>query len=469
MSTRLDLVIQKFPDHEDGIRLLASRDPSGNQKYLDWGARVLAANQALAPEIADVLELFHQFSGGHRLVHAPGILPRRRRRGTKIQIRSDIYSYRPQDLANLRDDLLKIKRERDRKQKKRERLYRIKGEVDVDIVHDSPDLIVRHIKNKQASVHYGLGTKWCISMLREGYFEDYETHNATFFFFERKVRRGDEFDKVALMVPRSGEGDGMIEAFTSTDHRVDMMRLAKEYGPHIFDIFREIWERSESYPGSAMACVYNGIATQGQIESVLVNMSKVKSFEVNAILESICCNDAAPWSVLEEIVRRAPKLSLVNLRRRRLRRARFEQGANRWLRRIEAALVIHPAVPADIHERLLKDLRKRHVDVTSIRRTKERSGQVGVTYESTCKPKFHGPRMVVTRNGRRYYRRRMLTPSQLRVHATSLEKRAVRAWKKLETIERKNKKKETKKRLAETKKRLAKAKKKHLDLVRTTT
>ena len=60
MSTRLDLTIQKHPTHEEGIRLLAARDPSGNLKYLDWGAKILASDQALAPEVADVLELFHR-------------------------------------------------------------------------------------------------------------------------------------------------------------------------------------------------------------------------------------------------------------------------------------------------------------------------------------------------------------------------------------------------------------------------
>jgi len=30
MSTRLDLALQRHPDHEEGIRLLASRDPSRN-------------------------------------------------------------------------------------------------------------------------------------------------------------------------------------------------------------------------------------------------------------------------------------------------------------------------------------------------------------------------------------------------------------------------------------------------------
>ncbi len=62
MSTRLDLALQKHPDHEVGIRLLAERDPSGNLKYLDWAGKILASGQALAPEVSDVIDLFHRFA-----------------------------------------------------------------------------------------------------------------------------------------------------------------------------------------------------------------------------------------------------------------------------------------------------------------------------------------------------------------------------------------------------------------------
>jgi len=305
MSARLDLTLQKFPDHEEGIRLLAARDPSGKLKYLDWGAKVLAAKQALAPEIADVVDLFHQFSGRQ--------FDRRVNHQRHDHIRTDIYSYRPQDLASLRDALLKVKRATDKKRRERERLYRIEGAVEAEVVYDSPDLIVRHIKNKQASAHYGLGTKWCISMQREGYFEDYESNNATFFFFERRSPVGDEFDKVAVMFPRGGR-DSTADAFTATDRRVDMMSLAKVHGLRVFDIFRALYECSERYPGSTSFRVYAGTATSEQLESVLASvvggtLKKMGPYETDSLLVSICCNDAAPPSVLEEIARSAVALS----------------------------------------------------------------------------------------------------------------------------------------------------------------
>lgn len=36
MTTRLDLAIQKHPSHDADIRLLASRDPSGNLNTKSW-------------------------------------------------------------------------------------------------------------------------------------------------------------------------------------------------------------------------------------------------------------------------------------------------------------------------------------------------------------------------------------------------------------------------------------------------
>src|SRR5208337_4440903 len=250
MSTRLDLALQKYPDHEAGIRVLAGRDPSGNLKYLDWGAKMLAAEQALAPEIADVLDLFHRFAG--QSLERTGAQVRRARRlhrSPSGRVHPDINTYRPQDFAGLRDLLNKMKRAQDAKRKKREELYRIRGDVEADVVYDSDDLIVRHIKNKNASIHYGHSTKWCISMIREGYFEDYETHNATFFFFERKKALGDEFDKVCLVMSRIR---GETTAFNALDRRMDMFALAKIHGPRVFEIFRLVHEASARYPGSVL-------------------------------------------------------------------------------------------------------------------------------------------------------------------------------------------------------------------------
>jgi hypothetical protein len=428
VTTRLDLVLQKYPTYEEEIRLLAFRDPSGNLKYLEWAGKVLASGQALASEIADVLDLYHRFQGQF-VSHA-------RHRGShqSKRIHPDIHTYRPQDLAGLRTDLLKMKRARDRKRKKRELLYRIEGSIEADVVYDAPDLVVRHIKNKQASVHYGLSTKWCISMLREGYFNDYEAQNATFFFFERKAKAGDEFDKVALMVSRSDERHEGFTAFDSLDRQVDAMGLAKVYGARVFEIFRLIYEASEAYPGSTTFQVYAGTATGVQLEAVfaLLVQGKVGPYDTDSLLESIVCNDGAPWSLLEEVSRRAVALSAAAWKRarrsgRRLRRVRPDH-MKEIVRKIESALVIHPATPTDVRETLIAQLRRRRIRIHDIHRSHDLGG-VGVSYRSAVRSRH-------LRMRRRLLKRRETTTA-LRHFAEMLERRVVRVRKKIKVVERK--------------------------------
>lgn len=469
MTARIDLVLQKHPEHEEGVRLLASRDPSSNLKYLDWGAKMLSSGQALAPEIADVLDLFHKFNGQWLGNRPPG--HHHVRSGGNQHVRPDIHSYRPQDLAALRDLLLKLKRGQDRKRKKRERLYRIEGAIEANTVYDSDDLIVRHIKNKQASVHYGLGTKWCISMLREGYFEDYETHNATFFFFERKAPIGDEFDKVCLMVPRSAgrdryphsQRDESAEAFTALDLHVDMMALAKVYGSRVFDIFREIHECSERYPGSATSQVYAGCATREQLEAVFASIvaGTLPPHETRSLLEATCCNDAAPQALLEEVLHRAATLSLASWKKRSRRSRRPGKFADResreLTRTVTAALTIHPQIPADAREALIKNLRRRRVDIESIHRAVGRDGRVETAYEMVGWPGSERGRLGPHGRRRRRHYRHPHTVKGLRAHAKALDRWAARTRKKARTLQRKlteaKKKKERRARVLTKRKR----------------
>ena len=307
--------------------------------------------------------------------------------------------------------------------------------MEADVVYDSPDLVVRHIKNKQASVHYGLSTKWCVSMLREEHFEEYEAHNATFFFFERRSPVGDAFDKVAVMLPRNGGGrDVAAQAFTSDDQQTDMMGLARVYGPRVFDVFRDILARSDAYPGSTTFCVYAGQATREQLETVLSSVTAgstktMNPYATGELLESICCNDAAPPAMLEEILRSAVSLVTAAAKRwnRRSRHYRVRDLTDRLKdleRTIMAALVIHPNTPADLRATVVKDLRRRHVNIDNIHRVSGH-GQIGVQYRE--------PRHVRYRMSRR----RPNTVASLRAMAERLERKAVRTRKKAKTLERK--------------------------------
>jgi hypothetical protein len=333
----------------------------------------------------------------------------------------------------LRDFLLKLKRSQDKKRREREKLYRIQGDVEADVIYDSDDLIVRHIKNKNASIHYGHATKWCISMSREGYFEDYETHNATFFFFERKKPAGDEFDKVCLVMPRSHDaylsirGDGAT-AFNALDRQVDMFSLAKVHGPCVFEIFRLAHEASERYPGSILFQVFQGTATLEQLETVFAILVKGDfGYETDTLLEAIVCNDAAPAAMLEEILKRGVALSKVG-RKKLFRRhgRRFRNLADHdaeLTRKIMAALVIHPQTPDGLRVELVKNLRRRHVTITEIRRVNE-DGRVGVTYRKEM-------RGFKRRRSFRRYLMQHLPAGALRSRVRGLQRRVVQAKKAL--------------------------------------
>jgi hypothetical protein len=436
MTTRLDLAIQKYPDHADGIRLLASRDPSGNLKYLDWGAKMLASGQALAPEIADLIDLFHRFRG--TVPHARVRLPHSPR---PFVVHPDIHAYRPHELATLRAALTCLKRAQDRKRKKRERLYRIEGSMDATIVYDGPGLVVRHIKNKSASVHYGLSTKWCIAMQRENYFTDYETHNATFFFFERKAPRHDEYDKVALMISRTGNDlDLSATAYTSTDQQVDMLMLARVYGPIVFDIFRTVLAASDEYPGSVLFRVYSGRASREELEVAFAQIAQggVHPYEMTTGLVSICCNDAAPEALLLEVERRAEILWKAAARKRLFRRWLFRRNlkSQGLVRQVQAAIVIHPLVSEAVRERMVKALRRRHVTIEDIRR-ESRDGRISVT----SSPRN---RVLIRRNR---HRRRNMPMHELRRMVVVHKNRAVRYQKaikkKLAAMKKKERKKKT--------------------------
>ena len=292
-------------------------------------------------------------------------------------------------------------------------------------------------------------------MLREGYFEDYETNNATFFFFERRIPKGDEYDKVALMIPRESETETTC-AFTALDRQVDMLTLAKIHGPDVFDIFRDIYNRSERYPGSATSLVYRGLATHEQLDAAFAIVVKggLTPYETKSLLESVCCNDAAPWSLLEQVARRASELiaaawtlenrteddepPMFRRRRRATNGGITSAEAKEMVLTVTAALTIHPNTPSEEREKFTRSLKGLRVNVDLITRSQDRNGRVRVEYETP---------FGLGRRRRRGYRRRYRRPRTVKTlldEARKFERAAARKRKSAETLQRK---------LAEKKKR----------------
>jgi hypothetical protein len=228
------------------------------------------------------------------------------------------------------------------------------------------------------------------------------------------------------------------------------LALAKAYGPQFFAILQQVGECSDKYPGSTIAQIYAGTASAEQLAEVFAHVGSNKFSMVHAVdgtLEAIVCNDAAPWSLLETVMRRAPALVAAAMKRSRLRmQYRYRHGRRSGstpaiVRIVEAALVIHPSTPAEVRERLVKRLRQRHVNVQHVRRVNHH-GRVGVSYDTPV------------RDGRRHrlrHIRRKYTVKQLRKIADRWDRRAARARKSAKTLERKLAAAKKRKALAEAK------------------
>lgn len=214
------------------------------------------------------------------------------------------------------------------------------------------------------------------------------------------------------------------------------MALAKAYGSQLFAILQRVGECSDKYPGSTIAQVYAGTASAEQLAEVFAHVGSNKFTMVHAVdatLEAIVCNDAAPWPFLEEVMRRASALVTAAMKRSRLRmHYRYRHGRRSGstpaiVRIVEAALLIHPNTPAEVRTALSKRLKQRHVNVLHVRRVNS-SGRVGVSYDVP----------VRTVPGRRLrHMRRNFTVTQLRKHAERYERRAARARKSAKKLERK--------------------------------
>ncbi len=168
-------------------------------------------------------------------------------------------------------------------------------------------------------------------------------------------------------------------------------------------------------------------------------------YETESILEAICCNDAAPQDLLEEILRRGPALVMASSKRGRGRRRRRHRGrdTNTVTRTLMAALAIHPQMPPEAREKLAKELGRRRIKVSEIHRTMA-SGRIGVVYQPTGR---HGMKASYRRR-----HSRQLSLSRLQARVRIFQNMVKRARKQL-------KKKQAAKKLADKKRQKRAARK----------
>jgi 3-methyladenine DNA glycosylase AlkC len=333
---RKNQALKKYPEYKQEIEYFIQRDPSKNLKYLAWELKILSSGQALAPEIADVVDLFHRYS-------------------TNLSNR-DLNSYSPEQFIKLRDDLFQIQEKQTQRAKKVEERYRLPEACEADTVYESDSLIVRLIRNKAASVHYGLNTQWCISMKSKTYFEDYDMSNVVFFFVLRKQALNDPFDKLAIVYQRDLKNEiKQTQFFDAQDRTVSQATCSQVYGPEFEKIEQVTKTLAAKVPKSLLAKLASNEVTVDEITKAYAWCNTQEHNEgTQRILRLIAENPSTPAKVLEALAKDENVRSSIaeNLSTPAVVLEALAKDKEGYVR---SSVAMNPSTPAKVLEALAKD------------------------------------------------------------------------------------------------------------------
>jgi len=88
-----------------------------------------------------------------------------------------------------------------------------------------------YIKNKDASVTYGAGTKWCITMRDADYFEEYSNNNVVFYFLINKnLDQKKSLSKLAFAIQRDEKNKILkTEIFDAKDKQIKIPKGLEKF------------------------------------------------------------------------------------------------------------------------------------------------------------------------------------------------------------------------------------------------
>jgi hypothetical protein len=91
--------------------------------------------------------------------------------------------------------------------------------------------VLLYIKNKDASVTYGAGTKWCITMRDANYFEEYSNNNVVFYFLINKnLDQKNSLSKLAFAIQRDKENKILkTEIFDAKDEQITIPKGLEKF------------------------------------------------------------------------------------------------------------------------------------------------------------------------------------------------------------------------------------------------
>lgn len=162
-------LIRNNPGLSTEINFLSDNDPSGSYKYLRYCVSVLNTGQADIATLQDTIEKFHKNIN-------------------KIS-NKDINSSEYIDFNHLKSITDKISSELSEAKRKEE----VK-KVGTELLYEDENITAIHVKNEDAAILYGKGTKWCVSSTDdENLFRDYDNNNKILvFIFNKKAEPNDK-------------------------------------------------------------------------------------------------------------------------------------------------------------------------------------------------------------------------------------------------------------------------------------
>ncbi len=195
LEGRKEDILKKYgidKETTDVINYFSDKDPSGNNKYLEWMFKNwagLGKNRDYSPldeEVVDVIELFHK-------------------NVQRIQ-NKDINSY----------SFLKLKETVKEAEEKR-KMSELKKEVKKQktVIYDDDRWLVVSPHSWKASCYYGAGTKWCVTAKDTSTHWDNYSKNSTFFYIIDKTKtKKNKYYKVAY---RQLKREGKFELWDAED------------------------------------------------------------------------------------------------------------------------------------------------------------------------------------------------------------------------------------------------------------
>ena len=91
--------------------------------------------------------------------------------------------------------------------------------------------VLLYIKNKDASVTYGAGTKWCITMRDANYFEEYSNNNVVFYFLINKnLDQKNSLSKLAFAIQRDKKNKVIeTDIFDAEDEQIKIPKGLEKF------------------------------------------------------------------------------------------------------------------------------------------------------------------------------------------------------------------------------------------------